>query len=464
MMPGVETRSIRGLLLFQLSVLFAVGMLALYLAATSYARFAADSSFDRLLLGSAGAIAETLSITPDEVRVDVPYAALDMLAAAPDDRVFYRVIGPDGETVTGYADLPAPPGVRAPAVSSGAPRLFDAPYRGEEVRFAIIGREVRVAGKSGWVWLQVGQTRVARRLLADELTIRAVLPILAMTVLAAVVAWASVGRAVRPLETVGADLTVRSAADLSPIATKVPSEVVPLIEAINQFMARLDSNMNTLRTFIADAAHQLRTPLTALIVQTRSAETNTGRVREDSIAAAGQSATRLARLVDQLLSDAMVAHRAQAHLAAPFDLRRTVEVSLQDCVSLSHDADIRFTTASDSAMMMGDEVMIAEAIKNLLHNALAHGKGDGSREQRVDVFLSREGSNLELTIRDNGPGMADNAIAGLGERFRSQSVGGVGLGLAIAMQVAQNHGGALQVSNVDNTRGCGLQATLVVPA
>ena len=91
-----EAGSIRGRLLGSLGLLFGCGMIALYLAATSYARFAADSSYDRLLLGSAGSITETLSVTPGEVRADIPYSALDMLAAAPDDRVFYRVIGTEG--------------------------------------------------------------------------------------------------------------------------------------------------------------------------------------------------------------------------------------------------------------------------------------------------------------------------------------------------------------------------------
>ena len=136
-------------------------MIALYLAATSYARYAADSSFDRVLLGSAGSIAETLSITPGEVRADIPYSALDMLSAAPDDRVFYRVMGTDGLTVTGYPDLPLDPSSRTRSGASEPVRFFDAAYRGEIVRFVLVGREVRVAGQSGWVWVQVGQTREA---------------------------------------------------------------------------------------------------------------------------------------------------------------------------------------------------------------------------------------------------------------------------------------------------------------
>lgn len=458
-----DAGSIRGRLLTRLGLLFAAGMIALYLAATSYARFAADSSFDRLLLGSAGSITETLSVTPGEVRADIPYSALDMLAAAPDDRVFYRVIGTDGATVTGYADLPAGPALSARARETGAPRFFDAVYRGEPVRFVIMGREVRFAGRSGWIRVQVGQTREARSSLARSLTIRALLPILAMTMLAGVVVWLTVRRAVRPLEAAGAHIAAREASDLSPITASLPREVVPLVAAINAFMARLDGNIEAMRGFIADAAHQLRTPLTALLVQLRSAETNRGATRDASIAAAGHSATRLARLVDQLLSDAMITHLAEQRRAAPMDLRRTVEQSLQDSLQMVQDADVRFTTDLDAAPMMGDAVMVSEAIKNVVHNALKYGTGDDG-ETLVELLLARAGDRYALSVQDRGPGIPADRIDRIGERFEtgSGSRGGAGLGLAIARQVMSRHGGTLAVTNRDD--GPGLRAVLAFPA
>lgn len=459
-MAADRVRSIRGRLLWGLGLLFAGGMVALYLAATSYARFAADSSFDRLLLGSAASIAETLSVTPGEVRADIPYAALDMLSAAPDDRVFYRVSAPDRSTVTGYGDLPAGPVLQAR--DNPGPIFFDAPYRGEQVRFVVTGREVRTGGRSGWVRVQVGQTRTARTGLARELTIRAVLPILAMTLLAGVVVWLTVRRAVLPLETAGANLAAREAADLSPITAPVPSEVAPLVTAVNAFMARLDSNMAVLRNFIADTAHQLRTPLTALLVQMRSAETSEGADRQASIEAASRSAGRLARLVDQLLSEAMIAHLADERRAAPFDLRRTVEQSLQDSVPSMSEADVRFTCDLATAPLTGDEVMVAEAVKNLIHNALKYG-ADENGEVFVAVTLERSGEHLQLSVCDEGPGIDPTARKDLGQRFRTghPAQGGAGLGLAIVRQVMERHGGALTVAD---RAGGGLCVVLDFPA
>lgn len=457
-----EAQSIRSRLLLHLGIVFVAGMIALYLAATSYARYAADSSFDRLLLGSAGSIAETLSITPGEVRADIPYSALDMLSAAPDDRVFYRVVGTDGATVTGYPDLPLDPSSRSRSGSSEPVRFFDAAYRGETVRFVLVGREVRIAGQTGWVWVQVGQTRGARGALARELTIRALLPIVALTILAVGVAWFSIGRAMRPLEMVGRNLSARSSSDLSPIVAPVPNEIAPLVGAVNTFMERLDNNMDVLRNFIATAAHQLRTPLTALLVQIRSAELAKGAAKSASIAAASQSATRLARLVDQLLSDAMVTHRAEERRTNSLDLKKVVEQALHDTLPISGDADVRFTTALKNAPMIGDEVMIAEAIKNLVHNALIHSNPAGYDHHLIELALKQDSDCLELSITDNGVGMEEGALITIGDRFSAGQWGGQGsgLGLAIVKQVVESHNGTL---HLENRRGGGLRVVLRVP-
>lgn len=438
-------------------------MIALYLAATSYARYAADSSFDRLLLGSAGSIAETLSITTDEVRADIPYSALDMLSAAPDDKVFYRVVGTDGVTVTGYRDLPLDQSSRSRSGSLEPVRFFDAPYRGDTVRFVLVGREVRIARQSGWVWVQVGQTRVARSALARELTIRALLPILALTILAVGVAWFSIGRAMRPLEMVGRSLSARSSSDLSPIVSPVPDEIVPLVAAVNTFMGRLDNNMDVLRNFIATAAHQLRTPLTALLVQIRSAELAKGAAKSASIEAASQSATRLARLVDQLLSDAMVTHRAEERRNHNFDLKKVVEQALHDTLPISGDADVRFTTVLKNAAMVGDGVMIAEAVKNLVHNALIHGNPEHHDDHLIELALRQDGDCLELSVTDSGTGMEKPALITVGDRFSTGQRGrqGSGLGLAIVKQVVESHSGTLQVQN--RPEG-GLRVVLRFPA
>lgn len=451
--------SLRVRLLGHLGIVFALGMIALYWAASSYARFAADRSYDRLLAGSALSIAETLSITPDSVRVDIPYAALDMLASAPDDRVFYRVIDTNGATVTGYGDLPGVPAAR-PARSVPAISFFDADYRGEIVRFVLLGRESRRAGRNGWVWVQVGQTRWARSSLARDLTVRALAPIALMTIFAFAVVWLSIGRALRPLERIGASLAARDASDLSPIDAAVPREISPLVVSMNGFMERLDANLAFLRNFIADTAHQLRTPLTALLVQIQSAGDASGDERTHSLRAANRSARRLARLVDQLLSDAVVGHRSQNRRFAGFDLRKVVAQAVRDTVPLSADADVRFTSGLAAAPAHGDAVMVGEAVKNLIHNALVHGRRD---DCEVAISLTAEGAGYAVRVLDRGPGVDEHRQAHLFERFKAgdAETGGAGLGLSIVNRVAESHGGQFTVANRPDG---GAAASLWLPA
>lgn len=441
-----DTLSIRSRLIGYLSFGFAIGLLVLTWAANSYGRFAADGSYDRLLSGSASSIAETLSITPASVRVDIPYAAMDMLAAAPNDKVFYRVVDISGRTVTGYGDLPADPETDARSFAEKPVRFFDARYRGDPVRFVLLGREARVGGRTGWVVVQVGQTRLARAAMAKELTLRAVIPIIALALLFFVVIWLGVGRALRPLDSIGRDLQHRDHSDFSRIEVGVPRELVPVVSALNGFIGRLDTSFAFLRTFIATAAHQLRTPLTALIVQISSAETSSGQQRSANVEAANASARKLARLLDQLLSDALVEHRSVLRRFGRVDLKAIVEQVIRDTVQLSQDSDVRFTTTLSGAPLNGDDVMLAEAIKNIVHNAIVHGYRE---EGAVEITLKSESGGFRLDVADRGRGFDETSAAAIAERFKSGSgdTTGAGLGMAIARQVAESHGGRLSWSN-----------------
>ena len=455
--------SLRARLLGSMGLVFLIGMVALYAAASSYARLAADRSYDRLLSGAALSIAETLTVSASSIRVDIPYAALDMLAAAPDDRVFYRVIAPNGSTVTGYDDLPSYADLaETKAQAEGSVAFYDAGYLGEPVRFVLLGRESTYPGQSGWIWVQVGQTRTARDALAQELLIRALVPIIFMTVLALAVIWFSIGRALGPLNRIGSHLVGRQSADLSAIEEPVPGEIGPLVSAMNGFMLRLEANMNLLRSFIANAAHQLRTPLAALLVQIQSAEKGGEVDRAHSLKAANRSAKRLARLVDQLLSEAMVGHRSDLKRFAPFDLKKVVAQAVRETVPMAEDTDVRFSSALAEAPYLGDSVMIGEAVKNLIHNALVHGRNERGE---VVIDLSRNGSeDYCLSVKDRGPGISEADLANLYDRFKPSSgaAGGAGLGLSIVRQVVESHGGQLHVENRE-TNGLMVQIRLPLP-
>lgn len=454
--------SLRGKLMLFLSGLLLAGTVALFLAAREYGRRAADHAYDQLLAGSALAIAETVVMIDGALQVDIPYAALDMLALASEDRVFYRVIGPDGGTVTGYHDLPLPD---APD-PSGRAQFFDAPYRGEMVRFAALGRLVAEPGLQGWAVVQVGQTRRARDALARDLALNAAAPILGLTAIALMLGWIGVDHALRPLKRVERDLRGRRPTDLQPVSVVVPEEIGHLVDAINRFMARLRDSMDTLQVFIAEAAHQIRTPLSALRAQAAvgTDETDPEEMRH-ALARIEALAARLGRLVNQLLGHAMVVHRADLAAFERIDLVDLVDQAVREAVPRHGEPPVELHQRIDvaPAPVQGDAVMLREALKNLLDNAVRHGVGsDGAC--RITVSVERSGNAWRLAVADGGPGIPAAERDRVFERFyagggaRAQ---GSGLGLAIVRRVVDAHGGVVRLGDAP---GGGLRVELYLPA
>lgn len=468
-----RTTSLRTRLAGTLGLFFLVGLAALYVGALSYARLAADKSYDRLLAGSALSIAETLSFEEGKVQVDIPYASLDMLSAAPDDRVFYRVIGPDRRTVTGYPDLPTGNG-KDGSDSDAVGQFYDARYRGEDVRFVSLSREIAQPGRTGWVYVQVGQTRRARDALARELVINSLAPILLMTILAWAIIWFGVDRALRPLGRLSAELAARQPENLHPITTAVPKEIVQVADALNGFMMRLSGNIELLRNFIADAAHQIRTPLAAIQAQAQVAEDGDLDDMRSGLVAVRRNAAKLTRLVNQMLSDATVQHRSEVREFAEFDLLHSVRQIVREAVPITEDSDVRVTSALRAAPIIGDRIMIGEAVKNLIHNALSHGRSeygeveieiaaadsDSAANAGTDVHRGRSG--YVLRVCDRGTGITPDKIERVFDRFaRGQTASpGAGLGLPIVRRAILSHGGDIILSN---RVGGGLMVEVTLP-
>lgn len=449
-----EPESLRRRLTVSLGGLLLAGALLMFVAAWRYGREASDRSYDRLLNASALAIAETVSIQQQRLQVDLPYPALDMLAMAPDDRVFYRVLAPDLSLVTGYADLPLPPS----RDSAESPRYFDARYRGETVRFVVLGRYVADPELRGWAQVQVGQTRRARTALARELAASAVLPLLLVSALALALLGLGVRYALRQLARIERVLADREPTDLSPIALPAPQEIRTLLNALNQFMQRLAVNLRSTRGFIAEAAHQMRTPLAALRAQAQEAldEDDPQQMRR-SLHTIERNAIKLSRLLNQMISDATVFHRADAFRREATDLLAVLQEAVRDALPPEHAAVVELSCEVEQAPVLGDPLMLREAVKNLLDNALRY-----AADSRIEVQLARQASDWRLCIADRGPGLPADELERVFERFvrRSDRAGGAGLGLAIVRRVAEVHGGSIVLQQRD---GGGLCAILRIP-
>lgn len=451
--------SLRARLAGTLGMLFLVGMILLYVAARSYSALAADRSYDRVLVGSVMSIAETISASNGRISVDIPYSALDMLSAAPDDKVFYRIIAPDGQTVTGYDDLPRPPAHARNKTNYQQTNFFEARYRGENVRFVHLDRQVMWNGVIRTAGIQVGQTGQARSALARELVIGAFLPIVIMTVLALTVVWFGIGIALRPLSRISSELLRREPQELGPVSGPAPKEIVPLVNALNEFMRRLSENFVVLRTFIADAAHQIRTPLASLSAQAQLAVSEEGEELQASLASINRNAAKLTRLMNQLLSDATIQHRADVRWFEIYDLLSAVRKAIREAVPQSEDSDVRLTTKLKSAPTIGDPLMIKEAIKNLINNALVHGY---SEDGEVLIELLEDDDEYVMRLCDRGPGIPDSDQIKVFERFvrGSEQTRGAGLGLAIVRQAIETNGGEIRLLN---RPGGGLEVKITLP-
>ena len=420
----------------------ASGATALAYAAWTYARVAADEAYDRLLVGAALQIAESVTVVPGRIAVDPPVSAFETLALAVDDRIFYNVTGPGGQVLTGHNDL------AAPAREARRERLIlaDGTYRGFKIRIASMTRDVTGPGVSGPVTVTVAQTRGARQELTLNLATKSIQLIAVMTALALGAVVLAVRLALRPLDTVRAALVARDPRDISAVDVAAPREISGLIDAINHVLGRLSERIRSMERFVADAAHQIRTPLTALTAQTGLlANEVDAEKRRYRIGRIQMRTDQLGRLTNQLLSHAMVIHRREVVPPEPIALSPLIQKVLSEAVphSLERDLEVTFDAGGRDLIICGDRVSVSEALINVVSNAVRHGA-----PSRLSVVLQRLDDQAVIVISDDGPGIPATEWERVLEPFvrLSETHGGSGLGLAITKDVVIAHGGSIEFS------------------
>ncbi|MBP7003255.1 MAG: sensor histidine kinase N-terminal domain-containing protein [Amaricoccus sp.] len=443
---GGQTASLALRLALAAALILLVGGGAVAVAALGYGRQAAQQAYDRLLIGAADQIAGSVTIRGGAVVVDMPASAFDLLALAPEDRILYAVLDPEGRLVTGYPGAPRPEG-----------RFGAGEFAGEPVRLIRVSRTFAERDLAGAVEVIVGQTTRARDALAREITRSALLGVALVGLLMAGLAAFAIRSALAPLRRIEAGLAVREPRDLTPLNVAVPREIAALVATINRFMARQARQFDIMRNLIADASHQLRTPVAALRAQAELAadEPEPGRQRA-IVGRIHDRAVGLSRLTDQLLNHALIIHRADAAPHAVVDLR-AVAIRVVEEIEAGDD-DLRLDLPEDPAPCRGDALSLVEAGKNLALNALRHGAPP------VVLAVRAEGGSVVLAVRDGGPGMPEALWQNAGQRFdRTAAVTpqSAGIGLAIVAAVAAAHRGALRLGRDPAGQ---FEAALVLPA
>jgi two-component system sensor histidine kinase TctE len=419
-----------------------------------YAERSSDRAFDRLLAASALTIAGAVQVEDEAVVVEIPFAAFAMFSGQ--DRVFYAVEDPDARTVTGYEDLAAQVGETV----SAEPHFADITYRGERVRVASVGRLISTASDTGWVTIHVAETQNQREALSNEILSNAVLPVLALTLLAVGLVWFGISRMFAPLTQLEQELRTRAPDDLSPITVPVPEEVDHLVSALNGFMARLRNAMERVSGLVAEAAHEVRTPLASLRAQAEVAmdEQDPEALRK-RVGRIHTGAVQASQLVSQLLMEATISHRMENAEIETTTLAAVVEDVRQ---RLDPDQAGRLTIALEGgaaeAPLRGDRVALREMMRNVVDNALVYSDGP------VDIAGRIDNGNLMVEVSDRGPGIEAAEKPNVLERFKrgkaSSGKVGSGLGLSIVARVTRAHGGTLAL--LDRAGG-GLTVSVSLP-
>jgi two-component system sensor histidine kinase TctE len=416
---------------------------------------------DQLLLGSARMIAEQLRFEDNAFQAGVPPAALELFESVAGDRVYYRVITKTGFLLTGADDMQPPPA----SVHVPRPRHFDSAMRGDAVRGVEVLQDVVGAPGDTPLVVQVAQTRHGHDALRQRMWAHAAaeqLLILALT--GALIAW-GLHRGLAPVRRLRDDVLARDAAAPQPLlAEGAPSELVPLVTALNEQIARVRAHTDAQRRFIEDAAHQLRTPLTLLNTQIGVAQRSTKAAeRDEALEAIRRTLGQAIRGVNQLLTlSSAQAHQPHVRELKPVALDAIVQQVMEELAALAHARaiDLGFECAGTSPVVHAHPVMLREMVSNLLDNAIRYSPKGGA----VTAQISTLAHGIELLIEDDGPGIPSALREKVFERFfrvADADSQGSGLGLAIVREMAQSLGASVTLGEGRHGRGLSVRVTLV---
>jgi two-component system sensor histidine kinase TctE len=405
----------------------------------------ATQAYDQALVDIGLALGSHVRVTQTEYRFELPPAVEQVLRTDRFDRIYYRVMSPAGMEIAGDPGLPSPP---SEAVA------HNTVYDGNKVRVVSVHAP---CGRSTCTVL-VAETMVKRERLARDLLLQSILPELLIAAATLLIVWFGVKRGLRPLARLSEEIKSRSAGDLRPIdAAGAPEETRPLVGALNGLLDEVSAASRKQQRFLADAAHQLRTPLAGLQAHAELALAQPlpepSRAQVERV---HQATIRTGRLANQLLALARAEPGVRLSLA-PLDLKSLVEGEADAWVHQALARDIDFGFELEAAQIQGDAFLLREALANLVHNALEYSQ----RGARVTVRTGRRERAAFIEVEDDGPGIAPAERGRVLERFYrvpGTSGTGSGLGLAIVREIASSHGASIAITD-SASGGCRVAIT-----
>lgn len=409
-------------------------------------------------------LANALQILGQQIEANEDMVSLRMSAPArlalrirENDGVFWKAIGPHGDLLGGDSELPTPE--RTPSDQPNTTYYENHTLRDFEIRIAYTWMDLSARG-AGPVLLVAAESVDRRTQLANDIIKGVIIPQFIVLPIAVVLVWFGLSRGVAPINALQRRLRARRPDDLSPIDERLaPSEIGPLITAMNDLLSRLEATLLAQRRFVADAAHQLKTPLAGLRTQAELAmrgepRANTQASLEQIIA----GTTRATRLVNQLLLMAN-AENPNTMEMQPIDLTHLAKEQIQKWIhtALQKGVDLGFEGAEQPSYIKGQSLLLGEALNNLIDNAIRYTPAPG----HITVSLQEQSGVVILAVEDSGPGIAQEERERVFDRFYrvlGSGVDGSGLGLAIVREIAQRHHASVIVTDTHRQEN-GLHAT-----
>ena len=405
----------------------------------------ANVPYDRNLANTLYVLAEQVNASGGQATLTMSPPARRLLRTDETDSVFWLVRGSRGEYLGGDRELPLPP--EGTPMQPGVVHYRDDTLRDFGIRVAFTWAEPATP-QARPALLQVAETLEKREQLANDIIKGVIIPQFVVLPIAVLLVWFGLSRGVAPLNALQQRLRARRPDDLSPLdENAAPTEIAPLVVAVNDLLGRLSANVQTQRRFVADAAHQLKTPLAGLRTQAELALHNTSPEDIQSslrqLVAGSEHATRL---VNQLLLLAN-AENAGAVAMSRVDLNALAQEQAQYWVpqAMATGIDLGFEGPDGPVSVHGNALLLAELLNNLLDNALRYTPQGG----HVTVRLWVHHPHAVLAVEDTGPGIAESERERVFDRFYrvlGTGTSGSGLGLAIVKEIAQKHQGDVAVT------------------
>jgi two-component system sensor histidine kinase TctE len=375
-----------------------------------------------------------------------------VLRADSTDQIRYMVMDGAGRVVAGDASLP-----RAPFVPAPAPRFWDGEHMQQRIRAVALSAVVDGTP----VQIVATETRRKRDIAALESALSALVPALLLSIAAILAVLLGVRRGLGPVEELRKQVQSRSHVDLRPVEESgVVEELQPLVRELNDMLGRLASAQGVQARFIANAAHQLRTPIAGLTTQLELAAGGDAAARATHLAHAREGALRLSRLAQQILSLASADPISNPAMPQqPCDLAGIVRDHAGPWLRAVTPRGVEMEFDLAPAPINGNSMLVGELASNLVDNAARYGA------KTVKVATTHVDARSILRVSDDGPGIPVDQRSRIFERFHrldNESTEGSGLGLAIVKEIAQRHGAAVTVDDADT--GGGTRVSVSFPA